>query len=221
MPDFSAVRKTMVEGQILPAGVLRPDLLARFLDVPREDFVPANARGHACVDSSLSLGGGGFLFPAALHARLIDAAAPSFSDVVLEIGAGTGYGAAILSPLVARVVALGSDPETLDQARARWETCGFTNLTGAIGLLSEGYVPGAPYTLVVVNGAVPDVPIGLVEQLAPGGRLVTVIREPGSEAGSAVLIRRGEEGALWSRRDLFDAFCPWCPGFSPGGVFLF
>ncbi|HRC27081.1 MAG TPA: protein-L-isoaspartate O-methyltransferase [Alphaproteobacteria bacterium] len=218
MFDYAAARKNMVEGQLMPSGVLRSDLLARFLSIPREAFVPANLRGHACADSVVSLEDVGFLLPPALHARLIEAAGVTASDRVLEVGAATGYGAAILSGLAGRVTALARELQGLETARVLWESLGCKNVTAAVGPLTEGWEPQAPYSLIVLNGAVHEVPERLVGQLERGGRLVGVIRATENDSGCAVVIRRGADGA-WSRREMFDATCPWLPGFEPPRIF--
>ncbi len=220
MFDYAAARKNMVEGQLMPSGVIRPDILARFLSVPREDFVPANLRGHACLDSVVPLEKGGFLLPPALHARLLEAAGVADSDRVLEVGTATGYGAAILSGLAGRVTALAGNSQGLEAARALWESLGCKNVTGAIGPLTEGWEPQAPYSLIVVDGAVCEVPERLVSQLERGGRLVAVLRTDEDDPGRATLIRRGADGG-WSRRDMFDATCLWSPGFEPPRTFRF
>lgn len=220
MPDYAAARRKMVEGQIMPAGVVENGLLERFTCVQRESFVSEGDRDHAFVDSPLGLPGGRFLLAPALHARLLAAAAPTSSDRVLDVGCGTGYGCAILSVLVARITALESDPILLKTARGLWTDEGYANITGVCGPLAEGWAADAPYTLAVVEGAVAELPEKIIGQLAPGGRLVTVLRESDSSSGRAVLIRRGEGGG-WSRRDLFDASCPWVSEFGPASGFRF
>lgn len=220
MQNFDMARKNMVEGQIMPAGVVRADVLDRFLCVPREDFVPVNLRGYACLDSDVSVDTERFLSPPALHARMIDAASPCESDVVLDVGGGTGYGAAVLSGLVGSVVALESSQDRLDRAQALWRSLACRNVTGVRGDLRLGYPERAPYTLIFINGAVAEPPPRLLEQLFPGGRLVAVVRETDTTPGRVVMVRRGG-GDTWSSRDLFDASCPWIPEFAPAGRFVF
>lgn len=220
MQNFDMARKNMVEGQIMPAGVVRADVLDRFRRVPREDFVPADLRGHACLDSDIPVDSERFLPAPALHARMIDAAAPCESDVALDVGGGTGYSAALLSGLVGSVVALESSQDRLDRAQALWRSLACRNVTGVRGDLRLGHPERAPYTLIFVNGAVAEPPPCLLDQLCPGGRLVALVRESETRPGRVVMVRRGA-GDVWSPRDLFDASCPWSPEFAPGARFVF
>jgi protein-L-isoaspartate(D-aspartate) O-methyltransferase len=214
--DYDAARACMVAGQIKPQGVRDPRILAAFGAVPREAFAPEGAHALAYADAPVDMGGGRALPAPAVHARLLALAEPQPTDVALEIGAGAGYGAAILDRLVGTVVALEGDAALLAAAQARWDALEATAIVALEGDPAAGDAAHAPFDLIVVNGAVAAVPDALVAQLAPGtGRLVTVLRPPGAPIGRGVLVRPLESGGF-SAYPAFDAACPYHPAFAPG-----
>ncbi len=218
MPDYAAARLNMVESQVRPNKVTDPRLLEALLEVPREGFVPDQLRGVAYVDEDVPLGGGRFLMEPMVFARLVQTAAVKPDDTVLEVGCGTGYGAAVLARLAARVVTLESEPELGRQAEANLRRLGVSNAKVVSGPLSGGYAAAAPYAVILFAGAVERVPPTVTEQLAEGGRLVAVIA-PSGEPGRATLITR--VGGALSRRVVFDAGTPVLPGLQlePGFAF--
>jgi len=218
MPDYAAVRLNMVESQVRPNKVTDLRLLDALLEVPRELFVPDQLRGVAYVDEDVPLGGGRFLMEPMVFARLVQTASVRSSDTVLEVGGGTGYGAAVLARLAARVVMLESEPALGHPAETNLRRLGATNARVAIGPLVGGYPADAPYDVILFDGAVERVPSGITEQLADGGRLVAVIAPPG-EPGRATLITR--VGGALSRRIVFDSGTPVLPGLQlePGFAF--
>ena len=123
-----------------------------------------------------------------------------------------------MSQLAATVVALESDEDLAGRAAAAHGELGIDNVLGVEGPLGEGYAPQAPYNVIMIEGAVPEVPAVISGQLADGGRLVTVIRE-GRDPGRAILMRRG--GTVVSSRVLFDAATPLLPGFARADSFVF
>ena len=218
MPDYAAARLNMVESQVRPNKVTDPRLLEALLEVPREGFVSDQLRGVAYVDEDVPLGGGRFLMEPMVFARLVQTAAVKPGDTVLEVGCGTGYGAAVLARLGARVVTLESDPELGRQAEANLRRLGVSNAKVVVGPLAGGFAAAAPYAVILFAGAVERVPPSITEQLAEGGRLVAVIA-PAGEPGRATLITR--VGGALSRRVVFDAGTPVLPGLQlePGFVF--
>jgi protein-L-isoaspartate(D-aspartate) O-methyltransferase len=208
----------MVESQLRTNKVTDLRVLDGFSSVPREDFVGSAARGVAYVDEDIDLGGGRFLTEALVLARMIQAAAIGAGDIVLEIGSATGYGTSILARLAATVVALESDSQLSARAAATLSDLAIDNVVAVEGPLPHGYPEQAPYNVILINGAVAEVPQGLQDQLADGGRLVAVVRDrPG--LGRAVLVRR--VGSVASSWVLFDAGTPLLPDFerAPGFVF--
>jgi protein-L-isoaspartate(D-aspartate) O-methyltransferase len=218
MTDYARARFNMVEGQVKPNRVTDPMLLQAMLEVPRELFVPKAARGIACVDEDIPIGRGRHLVEPMVFGRLVDAAAPLPGDMVLVVGAGTGYSAAVLARLANTVVALEGDPTLAREATDLLARLGADNAVVVEGPLTEGYPRQAPYDVIIVEGAVAAVPEAILGQLADGGRLATVVSADG-RMGRAVLFQRF--GVTTARRVLFDAATPFLPGFAPRPVFEF
>ena len=216
--DFAAARANMVDCQLRTNKVRDGRLIHAFETVPRELFVPARQRAIAYVDEDLEIAPGRYLIEPMVLARLLQAAAVAPDDLVLEIGGGCGYGTAILAQLGATVVSLESDKALAAAAAEAQAQLGIDNVLMVAGALSEGYDKQAPYNVIVINGAVGEIPDAIAEQLAEAGRLVAVVRGD-TAPGQAVLVER--HGANISRRVLFDAATPVLPEFVrvPGFVF--
>jgi protein-L-isoaspartate(D-aspartate) O-methyltransferase len=218
MTDYSAARLNMVESQVRPNKVTDPLVLSALLELPREIFVPERLRGVAYVDEDVPLGGQRYLMEPMVQARLVQAAELSPTDRVLEIGTGTGYGAAVLARIAGRVVALDSDVDVARRAEAALRGLGLTNVHVVTGALALGYPDEAPYNAIVFGGAVEHIPKAITDQLADHGRLVAVVAPPG-EPGRATLVTR--IGNALSRRVIFDAGTPVLPGCERAAGFAF
>lgn len=219
MIDYSAARLNMVESQLRTNKVTDEAVLAAFLAVPREPFVPPALAGIAYSDDDIPLGGGRVLMQPMVLARLLQLAAIAPGDGVLQIGAATGYAAALLARLAARVVAVESDARLAATARARLAALAAANVSLIEGPLDQGHPPGAPYAVIVIDSAVGAVPDQVARQLAEGGRLVTVWRPDGGMGQAMVMTRVGD---AWSRRPVFDAGTgALLPGFRPQPAFVF
>jgi protein-L-isoaspartate(D-aspartate) O-methyltransferase len=231
MVDFRAARRAMVDGQIRTNGVTNLDLIGAMLDVPREAFVPERQTALAYLDRDLPLpsrsGAPRYLIKPEVTAKLIQAADVTPQDRVLVVGAATGYSAAIMSRLAAKVVALEEDPGLAEIAQANLRHLGVTNVTVATGSLSAGWPATAPYDVILLEGGVETVPQPLFDELSAGGQLVTVVYEGRGDAagpidgkiGKATVYRdvKGEVGG----RALFDASAPLLPGFARARAFVF
>ncbi len=220
MTDFTAARNAMVDSQIHTMGVVAEDILNAYRTVRREDFVPEGRRGIAYCDEDMPVAHGRCLMEPVTHARLMQAALPVQSDTVLDVGGATGYSAAILSSLTSRVVAVEPDAALLAMAEAAWKKTGCNNIVPHQGAFGGGCTAHAPYSLIFVNGSTADIPRGLLEQLAPGGRLVGVVRGANDRIGTAVLITKNAAGTT-SERVLFEAAVPYLPGQEPRNGFVF
>lgn len=218
MTDYTAARLNMVESQVRPNKVTDLRLISAMMELPRERFVPDAQRGVAYVDEDLPLGGARFLLEPMVLARLIQTARVQPDDVVLEIGAGTGYDAAVLARLARRVVALESDAALMRRATDALASLGIDNVTLVSGPLTDGCAAHAPYDVILFGGTVEQVPRRIAEQLAEGGRLVAVVAPPG-EPGRATLFTK--VAGVLSHRIVFDAGSRLLPGFQlePGFAF--
>jgi protein-L-isoaspartate(D-aspartate) O-methyltransferase len=211
----------MVDGQVRTSDVTEPGLLAAMLEVPRELFVPADKADVAYLDFDLPVHGHGaaarcLLKPMVL-AKLIQAAAVSENDRVLDIACATGYSSAVLAHLAAHVVALDQDAVLARAAESTLNALGIGNVKIATGPLTAGAPADAPYDVIVLNGAAEVVPEALFAQLRDGGRLVCVLRQ--GAVGRAMLYS-AVEGDI-SGRSVFDAAAPLLPGFARPPAFVF
>lgn len=175
--DFAAARRHMIESQLRPTDVSDPVVIAAMAVTAREDFLPETHRAIAYIDRAVPLGGGRVLNPALSTGLLLTRAELSSDDKVLLIGSGAGYMAALLAGIVAKVVAVEEDHALVEQSRAR--LAGFANVELVESALADGHAAGAPYSLIIIDGAVGELPEAIVTQLAEGGRLLTGLDEAG------------------------------------------
>jgi protein-L-isoaspartate(D-aspartate) O-methyltransferase len=223
MMDFETARNKMVDSQIRPTDVTSYSVLTAFLTVPREAFVEPRLKPLAYLDSDIEVcpakagETGRYLMEASPLAKLIQLAAITKDDLVLEVGTGTGYVAAILSLLASSVVALESDAALAGQAKDTLDTLGYANVSVVTGELEQGFAGEAPYDLIFVNGAVEQVPAALLGQLRDGGRLVAVVGY-GNAARAKVFTR---DGGASSESSYFNASVKPLPGFRMARKFSF
>jgi protein-L-isoaspartate(D-aspartate) O-methyltransferase len=140
--------------------------------VPRHLFVPESVRHRAYDDAALPIGGGQTISQPWVQARYLELAALTGRERVLEVGAGSGYQTALLALLADAVFAVERIPALAQSARTALETAGLRNVTVLVGDGTLGWRPFAPYDAILVAAASPEIPGPLVEQLAPGGRLI-------------------------------------------------
>lgn len=209
MSDFTFQRTKMVDGQIRTTDVTDVPLLDALLAVPREFFVPEGRRSLAYIDEDLEIAPARYLMEPSPFAKLVQLAEIGPGDQVLDVGGGTGYGAAILSSLAAAVTALECDPALASQARANLSALGVANAEVITGDLGTGHAAGAPYDVILLEGSVGIVPERLFPQLAEGGRLVFVIGR-GNAGVARIYVKTGE---VVSGRRSFNAAVKPLPGF--------
>ena len=210
-------RLAMVNGQLRPGDVVDQEVLATFLEIPRERFVAPACAALAYLDRetpSLGAKTRRLLRPLTL-ARMIQAAGVSTGERALDVGCGSGYGAAILAAMGAKVVALESDPGAAAAARTLLKDQ--PNVTVAEGPLEAGAESLGPFDVIVVEGAFRVSPDAIIAQLADWGRLVGIDATFG--AAQAALYEK--RGAAISRRTLFEAAADTLDGFQPGVSFAF
>jgi protein-L-isoaspartate(D-aspartate) O-methyltransferase len=189
LPDFAAARRAMIDSQLRPQGVSDPAVLAAMGSVPREEFVPEAVRPLAYSDRPLDLGGGKAMMPPSALASLVTALEPRSGERALVVGSGNGYAARVLEALGLKV----------DQADA------------------GGASAKSGYDVILIDGAVGEVPAGLAGRLVPNGRLATGIDDNGV---TRLAVGRVSAGVLGLRR-FADSEVPVLPGFSRPRAFTF
>jgi protein-L-isoaspartate(D-aspartate) O-methyltransferase len=217
MSDLSIARVNMVEGQIRANKVTDRRIVEAMAAVPREKFVSKLLAGVAYIDEDIPIAPDRYLLEPMVFARLLQAAAIGPDDVVLDIGCGTGYSAAILAHLAAAVVALENDQGLADGAIEKLAELGADNVAVVSGKLSKGFPDQGPYDVVVINGSVERIPENIVSQVSNGGRIVAVINESGIGRATLMRVQDGQIAGI----PLFETSVPSLPGFGQARGFVF
>ena len=220
MAVYESARVKMVENQLRANKVVDERLTEVMRRVERERFVPSAKRSVAYADEALQIAHGRWLMEPMLFARLSQLANVGSSDLVLVVGAGMGYGAAVLASLASAVVALEEDEHlaaAAGEALAGLEGAA-DNVVVEQGVLNQGWQGQAPYDVIFVEGAVEGRPDVLLSQLADGGRLVVMEKIASMVQRGVIYSKRGETIA---RREVFDGTTPVLPGFSAAPAFSF
>ena len=215
--DFAAARHNMVESQIKPNRVTDTLVMDALAELPREKFVPKALQGIAYVDEAIDIGGGRHLMETWVLARLLQTAEVQTDDIALIIGCGSGYEAAVMAYIANTVVALESDENMATQANGTLSELSIDTVAVVNGGLVQGYSRQAPYDVIFINGAVPEIPERLSSQLAEGGRLVAIVGE--GAYGKGTLVTRYND--VITSRVVFDAGTPTLPEFEQDSHFSF
>ena len=175
--NIEQARFNMIEQQIRPWNVLDQDVLDALVVVKREDFVPAAYKSLAFVDTEIPLPGGEAMFTPKLEARILQEIGLKKHETVLEIGAGSGYMAALLAHRGRHVTTVEISPELKGMAEANLARAGVSNVTVELGNGAEGWAKGAPFDVIVISGALEVLPEAFLKQLKVGGRIAAILGE--------------------------------------------
>jgi protein-L-isoaspartate(D-aspartate) O-methyltransferase len=213
MTDYAVARHNMVESQVRPNGITDHRIIDAMAAVRREDFVPAERRAIAYLDEDVLLKAGGhgearYLIEPMAFARMVHLASVKPADHVLIVGAGSGYGAMIVSRLAHSVIGLESDIELAAQARNMVADC--TNVGIVEGNLGEGHAASGPYDVILIEGRITAIPSSLFAQLNNDGRIVTAIGEGDVSKITVASVNDGHR----SERSAFDVSIALLPGFA-------
>jgi protein-L-isoaspartate(D-aspartate) O-methyltransferase len=208
-----AQRERMVERQLRRRGIHDARVLAAMARVPRELFVPERERGRAYDDGALAIGHGQTISQPYMVARICAELALRGGERVLDVGAGSGYQAAVLAELAAEVVAVEVIPELAERARANLAAAGYERVEVVCADGSRGLAERAPFGGIAIAAAAPELPRALVEQLAPGARLVVPVGGPDGQ--ELVVAERREHDAAVTRT-VPCRFVPLVSVASPG-----
>ncbi|HNV02345.1 MAG TPA: protein-L-isoaspartate(D-aspartate) O-methyltransferase [Vicinamibacterales bacterium] len=200
-------RRAMVADQVAARGVSDPRVLDAMRAVPRHEFVPGPLREDAYWDSPLSIGYGQTISQPYIVALMTELARPAPGDRALEVGTGSGYQAAVLSRLVARVFSIELLEPLARSAAATLQRLGCANVTVRQGDGYLGWPEEAPFDIILVTAAPEEVPQALVDQLKPGGRLVVPVG-PVHDVQDLRLLVKDESGRVLSRSVIPVRFVP-------------
>ncbi len=195
---MSTQAQKMVAEQLLPNGVTDERVLEVMSEIPREEFLSGRLRRHAYENRALSIECGQTISQPLVVALMTQALKPRPDDVALEVGTGSGYQAAVLSRLCRKVVTLDREPALAEHASETLLRLGFANIEVAVADGSHGWPESAPYDIILVACAAPELPTALVDQLGPEGRLVIPLGSAADEHQDLRIYRR-HQGELSSQ----------------------
>ena len=175
--NIEQARFNMIEQQIRPWNVLDQDVLDLLLVVKREQFVPPAYASLAFVDTEIPLPGGESMFSPKVEARILQEVQVKKHEHVLEIGAGSGYMAALLAHKARHVTTVEIAPELHKMAQDNLARAGLTNVTVELGNGAEGWEKGAPFDVIVISGGLESLPQAFLKQVKVGGRIAAIIGE--------------------------------------------
>ena len=175
--NIEQARFNMIEQQIRPWNVLDQDVLDLLVVVKREEFVPAAYKALAFVDTEIPLPGGEAMFTPKIEARILQEVQVKKHEHVLEIGAGSGYMAALLAHKARHVTTVELSPELHKLAQDNLDKAGVSNVTVELGDGAEGWDKGAPYDVIVISGSLESLPEAFLKQVKVGGRIAAIIGE--------------------------------------------
>ena len=236
MSGFTIARQKMVDGQVRPSDVTDSRIIDAMLAVPREAFVPLGQQAMAYLDIDLDVSAGlsetglsktglaktglaekRYLIKPVVTAKMLQAAEIRDTDNVLVVGCATGYSAAIVAKLAAKVTATEGDASLAAKAKDALAGLGFANVTVRAAAAADGDAANAPYDVIMLNGATEVTPVGLYRQLKDGGRLVGVFAMMQPQRATLVTHSHADFGT----RALFDAAVPVLPGLGRLPAFIF
>ncbi|TAL27663.1 MAG: protein-L-isoaspartate O-methyltransferase [Aquabacterium sp.] len=216
--NIEQARFNMIEQQIRPWDVLDTDVLALLAVVKREDFVPAGYRSMAFMDLEIPLPGGQTMLAPKLEARIVQDLNLRKHEKVLEVGAGSGYMAALMAHRAQRVISLEIRPDLAQMATTNLRIAGIANAEVKLADGAQGWAAEAPFDAIVLSGSVASVPDVILNQLKPGGRLIAIVgQEPIMQA---VRTERRDQHSFVSQA-LYDTVAQRLDGFPEPARFSF
>jgi protein-L-isoaspartate(D-aspartate) O-methyltransferase len=212
---FDLARKVMVDNQIRPVGVTNLSLLESLGQVKREKFVPNNKQSIAYSDGDIKISSSKYLMAPASFARLAQLADIKSDDIILVVGCVTGYSVAAIAPLCNAVVGIEADETLVNQANETLSDLDIGNSAILAKDLSQGVPSEAPFDVILIEGAVDEVPLALLRQLRDGAHLVAVIS--GNQIGKATkFVKTGND---ISKHIAFDIVVPTITSLSKPKAF--
>lgn len=217
MTDYAARRTVMVDTQVRPSDVTKFPIIEAMLTVPREAFVPDELREAAYVGENVALGQGRVVLEPRTLAKMLDALEISADELVLDIGSGLGYSAAVIARMAEAVIGVEDDADRVGEAQTALSDNGVDNVVMHEAALAAGAPEHGPYDVICIEGGVEHLPEALIEQLKEGGRIAALFMD-----GALGTVRIGFkiDGEMnW--RYAFNAGAPVLPGFERHAAFAF
>ncbi|MEO9517503.1 MAG: protein-L-isoaspartate O-methyltransferase [Paracoccaceae bacterium] len=209
MSDFATRRTMMVDTQVRPSDVTKYPIIDAMLSVPRENFVPTGLRETAYMGENIDLDGGRVVLEPRTLAKMLDALDIGPDELVLDVACGYGYSSAVIARMAQAVVALEEDENMAREAQEALMDAGADNVVVHEGRLTEGAQEHGPYDVLVVQGAVAQLPDALISQLKDGGRAAALFMD--GALGEVRVGYKMDGRITW--RAAFNAGAPILPGF--------
>lgn len=216
MSDFATRRTMMVDTQVRPSDVTKFPIIDAMLSVPREVYVPRDKREAAYVGENLQLAPSRVVLDPRTLAKLLDGLDIQPTEMVLDLGCGLGYSAAVIARIAEAVIAVEEDAELAAYAEKTLAAEGVDNSVVIVGPLAAGAAKHGPYDVITVQGGVESLPEGLLEQLKEGGRIGAIFME--GALGTARIGYKIDGVVSW--RYAFNATAPVLPGFAARHGFI-
>lgn len=215
MTDFTSHRTIMVDTQVRPSDVTKFPIIEAMLAVPREAFVPDAKREVSYAGAHVELGAGRVMLEPRTFAKLLEGLDIQPGELILHVGCGLGYSAAIMARMADFVVALEENETMAGEAQSLLSEHGVDNVAVVSGPLAQGAAKHGPYDVILIEGSAAHIPADLLDQLKEGGRIAGLFAD-----GNLGVARVGHklDGAV-SWHYLFNAGAPVLPGFEAARTF--
>jgi protein-L-isoaspartate(D-aspartate) O-methyltransferase len=207
--DYKMRRLIMVDTQVRPSDVTKFPIIDALLTVPREKFVPDGKKETAYVGENLSLGPSRVILEPRTLAKLLDTLDIKNNELVLDIGSGLGYSSAVISRMAELVIAVEQDPDFANEAEQMLSQVGADNVIVQVNKFEDGAPQHGPYDVIILQGAVEEIPLSILSQLKDGGRIGAIFIEEG--LGTAKIGYKLNDIVTW--RYSFNAAAPVLEGF--------
>lgn len=217
MIDFQAARTAMVDGQVRPSDVTLYPIIEAMLQVPREVFVPTEKRAVAYAGEHINLDNGCVVLAPRTLAKMLESLNIGPSDLVLDVGVGMGYSAAVISRLAEAVIAVEGNEGLANEAETILSEQSADNAVVHKGPLADGASEHGPYDVILIEGGVQTIPDSLLAQLKVGGKIAAIFID--GPTGQCRIGLKTSAGISWNA--VFDATAPILPGFSLEPAFSF
>jgi len=215
MSDYKTARTAMVDCQVRPSDVTKYPIIDALLSIPREAYVPLAKRPVAYAGEHIALSADRALLDARTFAKMLDAVNIQPTEMVLDIGCGLGYSTAVLAKMAEAVVSVESDADMAKEANETLTAQSVDNGFVTAGDLSQGNAKNGPYDVVILQGAVPEVPAALTDQIKDGGRICAILQD--GPLGTCKIGYKSNGKVSW--RTAFNATAPLLNGFETKTAF--
>lgn len=215
MTDYAQRRTFMVDTQVRPSDVTKFPIIDAMLTVPREAFTPRDKREAAYVGENIEIAPGRVMLEPRTLAKMLDAVAFTGRELVLDIGAGYGYSAAVISQMSEAVIAVEDDKDMVSEAQGALSENGADGVVMHEAALNEGAPEHGPYDVILIEGGIETLPPAIADQVKDGGKIVALFMD-----GELGTVRVGyKQGGEITWRFAFNAAAPVLPGFEKAAEF--